>query len=233
VAIQYQGAPIYFQGKLPTDLFWQFPLSPVLNRDQEAAHAQEEVNVCIANSTTALPFDKDFVAFMHHAAFGSPCPSTFLRALRRNRLDTIPRLTSALFSANKPKSFATALGHLDQTRQGLNSTKGKRVVTTPPSPDPTPDPPNDPDELPTVDPYDPEGVDTFDDLQSFLLFCLTFATADIDASGRFPVLSSRRNEYHLLSHFKGYVHVEPLPSRTQTAYIDAYKRTYAYPTLFG
>ena len=65
VAIQYQGAPIYFQEKLPTDLFWQLPLSPVLNRDQEAAHAQEEINVCIANSTTALQSDEDFVAFMH------------------------------------------------------------------------------------------------------------------------------------------------------------------------
>ena len=95
VAIQYQGAPIYFQEKLPTDLFWQLPLSPVLNRDQEAAHAQEEINVCIANSTTALQSDEDFVAFMH-AAFGSPCPSTFLCALLRNWLDTIPRLTSAL-----------------------------------------------------------------------------------------------------------------------------------------
>jgi hypothetical protein len=181
VAIQYQGAPIYFQEKLPTDLFWQLPLSPVLNHNLEAAYPQEEVNVCIANSTTALPSDKDFVAFMH-AAFGSPCPSTFLRALRRNWLDTIPRLTSALFSANKPNSVATALGHLDQTRQGLDSTKGKRVIATLPSPDPTPNPPDASDELPTVDPYDPEGVDTFDDSQSPLLFCLTFATADIDAS---------------------------------------------------
>jgi hypothetical protein len=81
VAIQYQGAPIYFQEKLPTHLFWQLPLSPALNRDQEAAHVQEEVNVCIANSTMAIPSNNDFVAFMH-AAFGSPCPSTFLRALR-------------------------------------------------------------------------------------------------------------------------------------------------------
>jgi hypothetical protein len=168
-----------------------------------------------------------------HAAFGSPCPSTFLRALRRNWLDAIPRLTSALFSANKPNSVATALGHLDQTRQGLDSTKGKRVIATLPSPDPTPNPPDASDELPTVDPYDPEGVDTFDDSQSPLLFCRTFAAADIDASGRFPVSSSRRKEYHLLRYFKGYVHVEPLPSRTQTAYIDAYKRTYAYWTQFG
>ena len=60
-----------------------------------------------------------------------------------------------------------------------------------------------------------------------------FATADIDASRRFPVPSRRRNEYYLLSYFKVYVHVEPLPSRNQTAYIDSYKHIYGYWTQFG
>ena len=81
---------------------------------------------------------------------------------------------------------------------------------------------------PAADPYDPDGKDSNDPSQPPILFCKLFNTADIDASGRFPVPSSRRNEYMLLSYFKGYVHVEPLSSRHQTMYIDGYKRTYEY-----
>jgi hypothetical protein len=227
VAIQYHGAPIYFQEKLPTDLFWQLPLSSVV------PPAPEVPVTCIANHSMALPSDNDFVAFMH-AAFGSPAISTFLRALRRKWLDTIPRLTAAMVSANRPNSIATALGHLDQTRQGLDSTKIKPPVAPPPEPPPSSsehDP--SPDELDNVDPYDPDGVDCYDGAQSPLLFCKTFNTADVDASGRFTIPSSRRNEYQLLSYFKGYVHVEPLPTRHYNSYIDAYKRTYAYWTQYG
>ena len=232
VAIQYHGAPIYFQEKLPTDLFWQLPLSSAL------ADTSKDPVTCIANHSLALPSDNDFIAFMH-AAFGSPAISTFLRALRRKWLDTIPRLTAALVSANRPNSVATALGHLDQTRQGLDSTKIKPPVAPPPEPPPSisiddtslPEPTA--DELDSLDPYDPDGNDSFNTDQSPLLFCKTFNTADVDASARFTIPSSRRNEYQLLSYFKGYVHVEPLPSRHHNAYIDAYKRTYAYWTQYG
>ena len=125
-------APIYFQEKLPTtDLFWQLPLSSAL------ASTSEDPVTCIVNHSLALPSDNDFVAFMH-AAFGSPAISTFLRALRRKWLDTIPRLTAALVSANRPNSIATALGHLDQTRQGLDFTKTKPPVAPPPEPPPPP-----------------------------------------------------------------------------------------------
>ena len=220
VAIQYQGAPIYFKEKLPTDLFWQLPIN------QAFADSQTSVT-CIANSVMALPSDNDFVAFMH-AAFGSPCISTFLRALRRGWLDTIPRLTAALVSANRPNSIATALGHLDQKRQGLDST----TAVSPPHPVSSPSS-NDIAEPDVADPYDPDGLDPYDPSQSPLLFCKLFNTADIDASGRFPVPSTRRNEYMLLSYFKGYVHVEPLSSRNHSAYIDAYKRTYEYWTQYG
>ena len=226
VVIQYQGAPIYFQEKLPTDLFWQLPLSPVQTESQMPV-------ACIANSTVALPSDHDFVAFMH-AAFGSPCVSTFLRALRRNWLDTIPRLTATLVSANRPNSIATALGHLDQKRQGIDSTRVTRSsspVDSSPQSSPSLNP--DFDQTDPLDPHDPDGVDPYDPAQPPPLFCKLLTTADIDASGRFPVPSSRRNEYMLLSYFKGYVHVEPLPSRHDTAYIDAYTRTHDYWTQFG
>jgi len=226
VAIQYQGAPIYFQEKLPTDLFWKLPISLVQSESQKPV-------ACIANSAVALPSDNDFVAFMH-AAFGSPCVSTFLRALRRNWLDTIPRLTAALVSANRPTSIATALGHLDQKRQGIDSTRITRSSSPGDSSPPAPTSLDlDLDQTDPLDPHDPDGVDPYVPAQPPPLFCKLFTTADIDASGRFPVPSSRRNEYMLLSYFKGYVHVEPLPSRHDTAYIDAYKRTYDHWTQFG
>ena len=66
--------------------------------------------------------DAAFVQFMH-AAFGSPALSSFTLAVRANDLASIPRLTSVMIAAHPPHSLSTALGHLDQIRQGQHSTK--------------------------------------------------------------------------------------------------------------
>ena len=212
LAVQYAGAPVYYSPKLPTDLVWHLPLNPPLSHPL----------VVPANAVIALPSDKSFVAFMH-ATFGSPAISTFLRALRLGWLDTIPRLTAALVSTHRPNSVATALGHLDQKRQGLDSTTKVRLST--PSltvSDSSQSPSSDSEE---DDIYDSTSVPT--------IFCKLVSTADVDATARFPVVSAGKHEYMLLSYFKGYIHVEPLHSRHHTAYIDAYRRTHDFWKQYG
>ena len=84
-----------------------------------------------------MPSDKKYVKFTH-ASFGSPAISTLLRAIRKGYLLTLPRLTSALVCKHLPNTVATALGHLDRRRQGLDSTTA--VPNDPPSSPPLPSP---------------------------------------------------------------------------------------------
>ena len=69
----------------------------------------------------SLSADKDFVKFVH-ASMGSPALSTFSTAVRKGYLSSWPRLTSSLVNAHPPNTLATAQGHLNQRRQGLDST---------------------------------------------------------------------------------------------------------------
>lgn len=213
-----RGAEIHFQPKLPADHSWKLPIGPTTLDTPDVNHALAVVS---------LPSDNDFVKFMH-ATFGSPSVSTFLRALRLQWLDTIPRLTSTIVSANRPNAIATALGHLDQSRQGYDSTS----TIKPPRPQvPL---------TPLSDDVDPEESDDESDQASRQqeltpepLLCKLHSTCDVDASGRFPVASVSKNEYILLSYFKGYVHAEPLSNRHHTSYIDAYKLTHEHWKQYG
>ena len=66
--------------------------------------------------------DASFVA-CHHRAFGSPALSTFLRAMRKGRFPSLPRLAAKLVLQNPPLSPHTAFGHLDLMRQNLHSSR--------------------------------------------------------------------------------------------------------------
>ncbi len=70
-----------------------------------------------ANSVLSLPSDCKFVQFK----YSSFAISTYKHAIRKGYLSTIPRLTSALFGKHTPNSVASAMGHLDRRRQGLDS----------------------------------------------------------------------------------------------------------------
>ena len=202
LTISQHGYHVHFSPK--TDTGWQLPiLAPT----------------AVANAVMSLPSDKAFVQFMH-AAFGSPAISTFLRAARRGYLNTLPRLTAKMICTHKPISVATAMGHLDQQRQGLDSTTPKPSQSSPShiAPD-SRSSDSDDDEIPD------DGPPT--------LFCKLYSTADIDATARFPVQSAQKHEYILVSYFKGYIHVQPMSSRHHTAYIKAYSQTFDFWATYG
>ena len=183
----------------------------------------------------SLPSDKKYVQFMF-ASFGSPAHSTLLRALRKGYLSTLSRFTSALFSKHKPNTVATAMGHLDRRRQGLESTSPTPVVVPlTPAPAAIRQPiPN--DSSPSYD----KCIDIFNEFDDEVLamdsivYTRLFTTADFDATGRFSVSSAgSKYAYQLVSCFNGNIHVEPMTSRTSSSYIAAYDKTFLHWSRYG
>ena len=98
---------------------------------------------------------------------------------------------------------ATARGHLDQHRQGLDSTSTDEQSD------------------------DPEEVD-HPPLPRGTVFTKTISlsqTAHSDLTGRFPIKALSGSEYVFISVLDGYIHCEPIASRHQSNYVNAYKNT--------
>ena len=69
---------------------------------------------------------QELVTFLHGACF-SPVVSTFIRAIDNGHFISWPGLTSALVRKHLNPSLFTAKGHLNQERQGIQSTKNTHV----------------------------------------------------------------------------------------------------------
>ena len=110
VTITYTDLPVLCGLKSPDDNLWTLPFLPL-----------DTAPPPIACAAYALSSDADFVKFTH-AALGSPSLTTLAKAVRRGYLKSYPRLTSVMLAAHPPVTIATAQGHLDQHRQGQNST---------------------------------------------------------------------------------------------------------------
>jgi hypothetical protein len=68
----------------------------------------------------------DIVAF-HHAALFSPAISTLTTALQKGHIPPLPGLTVNLLRKYTPDLEATTMGHLDNRRKNIQSTKPKQV----------------------------------------------------------------------------------------------------------
>jgi hypothetical protein len=109
-----------------------------------------------------------------------------------------PGLTAAMVR-NQPQSEATSRGHLDRTRSGMDSTHTPSN-TAPHRSEVSP---------PTGEPK---------------------KTIYVDLTGRFPHVSARGIEYLMCCRCSdsGYIHVEPLRSRTSKELISAFERTMGF-----
>ena len=160
----------------------------------------------MANATHALPND---AAFIQYAALGSPAISTLTQAVRRGYLHSYPCLTSAMLATHPPLSMATAKGHLDQHRQGLQSTHTPIDMF---------DIDNTPDMAATISPPDHTAS------SAYTRIILASTTLHSDLTGRFPVTSHIGAQYIFVSVSDGYIHVELMKTRHHQEYIAAYKR---------
>ena len=75
-----------------------------------------------ANVITKLHPVSDLIKFLHAAAF-SPAKSTWIAAVEKGFFSTWPGLTKTAINRFLPPSIHTAMGHLDQERKNLRSTK--------------------------------------------------------------------------------------------------------------
>ena len=81
-----------------------------------------------ANTVVQASDISDLIQCLHAACF-SPSPSTWIKAVNNNFFTTWPGLTAQHIQKHLPKSPATTKGHLDQTRQGIQSTKTHQQKT--------------------------------------------------------------------------------------------------------
>jgi hypothetical protein len=161
------------------------------------------------------------------ASFGSPTYATFYNAVNMGWLTNYPDLTPKTVRQNKPHSPATGLGHITASRANVRSTRPRPTSSANPttsmaihvahglSTEPLHPPPLNLTEV--LHHYDP------DDLPDTVLRCRVQPSSEFrrdaifsDLPGRFPVPAKNRTEYPLLSVYKGYIHVEPLVSRSTT-----------------
>ena len=105
--------------EIQTPGLWMIDLEKFTNR--QASHS---ANLVIRHDSVA-----DMCNFWH-ATFGYPALSTFTPAVEKAFIQ-IPGLTAKKLRSHPPNPTETAAGHLDATRQGQRSTKGKPDVGTP------------------------------------------------------------------------------------------------------
>jgi hypothetical protein len=81
-----------------------------------------------ANATYSAPLKA--AALQHiHASFFSPATQTWIKAVKNQHFNTWPPFTPQEIAKLLPKSIATTLGHLDQQRKNVRSTKRKPRTT--------------------------------------------------------------------------------------------------------
>ena len=164
-----------------------------------------------ANATMLLSSDRAFIHFAH-ASLGSPSLSTLLNAVRLGYLHYWPRLTVQLLRTFLPHTVATAQGHLNQKRQGLDST-----TRSPPT-------------SPSVTSPDLDDHSVVEANSAYVQMLRLPSSASADLTGRFPVTSTTGSQYVLVTVMDGYIHLEAMAARTHTEYVRCFKRMV---TFFG
>jgi hypothetical protein len=134
-------------------------------------------------------------------------------------LGNFPKLTVKMIQKNWNVSSATAMGYLDLTRQGQNSTRRRPKATVPAD-----EHQRDPSHI--VDANDASNM-------CFQVFTRDEFFNSSDATGRFPVLTASGWEYILVSTLNGYVHLELLKKRNASEYLRAYKAMHTFYESHG
>ena len=211
IAIFNNGSMILQDSKEKRDSLWHVKL-PIIT-----AQANASTNTYTPAPTKSSK-DVDFVKFIH-AAFGSPSLSPFTDAIRANYIPSLTRLTCTILATNPPHTIPTALGYLDQVRQGQNSTKRFVSLFTD----------MDSDLFDNTQPVPDNSINSYTYTH---VFSLT-ETMHSDLTGKFPVTSFSGMQYIIVSVMDGYIHVEPMRSRHHLEYITAYKRTINFFSRLG
>ena len=167
-----------------------------------------------ANIVTPTSTIADLMHYLHACCF-SPTKATLLQAVRNGNFLSWPGFTAANIQRHLIKSVATDMGHLDQQRKNIQST---RIHTAPP---PVPTPPDDSHLQPPI----------LDGANTNLIFASTLdipnKTGQIytDQTGAFPHYSSSGHRYIMVLYDfdSNAILAEPLTNKTAAEHLRAYK----------
>ena len=134
---------------------------------------QHTVKTPIANVITKLHPTSELIRFLHAAAF-SPRPSTWIKAVEKGFFTSWPGVTKTAINKFLPKLMHTAMGHLDQERKNLRSTKVKELT----------------DESFETFPISKRTHEVYAKIQQNHVYS--------DQTGRFPVQSNRGHNYIMI-----------------------------------
>jgi hypothetical protein len=165
-----------------------------------------------ANASFTAP--RKTAAIQHlHASLFSPNTQTWIKAINNRHLKLWPTFTTQDIKKYLPKSVATTLGHLDQQRKNLRSTKNK------------------PKKSNTEDAAGIEYSNPAQESTTSLGFANIIEINDpkhksySDLTGRFPIHSSHGNLYVLVFYLydANAILVEPLKNWTEGEQLRAYQ----------
>ena len=149
----------------------------------------------------------------------SPTKRTWIQAVKKGHVKTWPGVTVDAIQHYLPMSEATMLGHLDQQRKNIQSTKLQD---------------DDQDTMHTPSPLD-KGLHTHVLYAATISYNQPTGKLFTNLTGRFPVQSSRGHKYILVAYNfdSNSIHVRPLKSRHDNDTIKAYEEIYSMLTQQG
>ena len=172
-------------------------------------------NIHQENSTLPTTNLQEHIKYLHQCAF-SPTTRTWIQAVKKGHFKTWPSVTVEAIQCYLPKSKATTLGHLDQQRKNIQSTKLDD---------------DDQDTMHTLSPLK-NGLSTHALYDTTI--CCNEPTGKLYAAlkGRFPVQSRRGHKYILVAYNidSNSIHVKPLKSQHDDDTIKAYEEIHTMLT---
>ena len=132
------------------------------------------------NAVLRLDKTQSDLATYHHACAGFPTKSSFITAINNGVFNTWPGLNAKLITKCLPPSIPTIKGHLKQEQQNLHSTQESTMIK--------------------IEPGLPQNIIESNIPNSCYLIITTkeFGTTYSDLTGRYPITSSRGNQYILI-----------------------------------
>ena len=156
----------------------------------------------------------DLAKYLHLACW-SPSPRTWKAAVKNGFFATFPGLTPSLISKHLPPSIETAKGHRKKVNKNLRSTKLNSITAN--------------HHIMTALDY-PTGTNARTNLVTFktVIDYEPSGTVATDQTGRFPVRSSRGNQYLMVAYVRdaNAILAVPIKNRNESSLVEAYNQIY-------
>ena len=176
----------------------------------------------VAMSVYHMRTKPDLAKYLHLACW-SPSPRTWCDAIEKGYFATFPGLTTTLVNKYLGKSISTAKGHLKRTRKNLRSTSQPNSTDAE-------------EQIMTASDY-PDGPNARTNLVTFKTIVDFEPTGIVatDQTGRFPVRSSRGNQYLMVAYIRdaNAIIAIPIKNRSESSLLAAYSSLYDQLTSAG